>query len=95
MQEKLRKAELAIDRLQEHQRNLMPTITRLESDVAQAMARAAASASHGGGSAVNWVLDRFSRQEKLSKSTSALMDMEAGLPIKQTRRPAAPRGKSF
>lgn len=37
---KLRKAELSIERLQENHRSLMPTISKLESDVAVAIASA-------------------------------------------------------
>lgn len=43
LKEKLHQAELAIDRLQENQRSLMPTISKLESDVAVAIAKAESS----------------------------------------------------
>jgi len=89
---KLRKAELSIERLQENHRSLMPTISKLESDVAVAIASAAASSSEVSsfessvGSAfenaqnmIHWLLQQLFRPEKGSITATELMQSSGAL----------------
>jgi len=88
MQEKLRQAEEAIDRLQKmNKTSIIPTISKLESDVAL-MANSAkkqGSSLQQAQNVIIWIVDNcFMRHATgkidLSKSSSVLLDLEAGVP---------------